>query len=132
MATISKLGDKYRVRYDVYENGQRKQRNKSFDKAKDAKAFAAEVEHELQTGTYANAGKITVEAYLDQYFDTYCAHMRSNTKTAAMGYMKNHIIPSVGQMRLKDLTTLQIQQIYNKMLMTEFKAAKYKTIWLLG
>ncbi len=98
MATISKRGDKYRVRFDVYENGQRKQRN--------------------------NAGKITVEAYLDQYFDTYCAHMRSNTKTAAMGYMKKHIIPSVGQMRLKDLTTLQIQQIYNKMLMTEFKAAK--------
>ena len=128
MATISKRGDKYRVRYDAYENGQRKQRNKSFNKAKDAKAFAAEVEHELQTGTYANAGKITVEAYLDQYFVTYCAHMRPNTKTAAMGYMKKHIIPSVGQMRLKDLTTLQIQQIYNKMLITEFKAAKYKTI----
>ena len=54
--------------------------------------------------------------------------MRPNTKTAAMGYMKKHIIPSVGQMHLKDLATLHIQQIYNKMLTTEFKSAKYKTV----
>ena len=37
MATIKKRGDKYRVRYDVYENGTRKQRNKSFSRAKEAK-----------------------------------------------------------------------------------------------
>lgn len=65
MATINKRGDKYRVRYDVYENGVRKQRNKTFTKAKDAKAFAAEVEHELQAGTYTNAGKLTVEASVE-------------------------------------------------------------------
>lgn len=128
MATISKRGNKYRVRYDVYENGVRKQRNKSFSKSKDAKAFAAEVEHELQAGTYANAGKMTLNEYLDQYFETYCAHMRPNTKTAAEGYMKKHIIPIIGQMHLKDVTTLHIQKIYNKMLKTEFKAAKYKEI----
>ncbi len=128
MATINKRGDKYRVRYDVYENGIRKQRNKSFSRAKEAKAFASEIEHEIQTGTYANAGKLSLEEYLKQYFDTYCAHMRPNTKTAAEGYMKKHIIPIIGQMHLKDVTTLHIQKIYNKMLKTEFKAAKYRKI----
>ena len=108
MATIEKRGDSYRVRYQVYENGLRVQKNKSFKRSKDAHAFATEVECNIQAGLFADAGKMTLAEYLTMYFDTYCAHMRPNSKRAAQQYMNNHIIPVIGGVRLKALTTLQI------------------------
>lgn len=128
MATIDRRDDKYRVRYSVYENGQRKQRNKTFDKARDAKAFAAEIEHAIQTGSYSYSGKLTLAEYLREYFDVYCSHMRPNTLTASRNYMEQHIIPHIGNIQLKALTTLQIQKVYNTIVETAYSPAKYKDI----
>ena len=71
--------NRFRVRYDVYENGKRIQRNKSFPSSREAKEFAAKVEHEIDTGLYSYARKVTLAAVLKEWLEVYCVHLRPNS-----------------------------------------------------
>lgn len=126
MATIEKRGDKYRVRYAVYEDGKRIQRNKSFAKSKDAKDFAAKVQHKINTGNYAYARGVTFGEYLRDWMDTYCQHLRPNALADIKVSIDKHIIPALGNTPLDRLTTTAIQKFYNKLLETEYRKAVYE------
>ena len=70
---------RYRVRYDYYANGERKQRARTFKSSKGANAFLVKVEHSINTGMYADACGFTVGQYLDLWLDTYAVNVRPNS-----------------------------------------------------
>ena len=128
MATIDKRGNMFRVRYDVYENGKRIQRNKSFPSSRETKEFAAKVEHEIDTGLYSYARKVTLAAVLKEWLEVYCVHLRPNSLADMETAINTHIIPYIGNVPLEHVTTGLIQRLYNDMMKREWRPAIYKEV----
>lgn len=124
---ITKSGEyRWKVRYDVYENGTRRQKTKTFATSKAAKAYQAEVEHSINTGMYADARGLTLGAYLDIWIDTYTAHNKPNAVRGYRNVINNHLKPRIGGVKLESLTATIIQKAYNDILHTEYQAARYE------
>lgn len=132
MATIEKYktdsgAARWAVRYDVYENGKRKQKKRAFKTSKEASAFRAKVEHAIHTGMYADARGLTVGEYLDLWVKVYTTNLRPNSLRGYQNVIEKHIKPRIGGTRLESLTKIAIQDMCNDILATEYLPAKYRT-----
>lgn len=114
------------VRYDVYENGIRKQRKRSFKTAKEANAFRSKIENDINHGLYTDSRGFTVGEYLRHWFDTYSTNLRNNSKKEYKNNIERHLIPRIGNIFLDKLTTAAIQKAYNDLLQTEYQPPKYE------
>ena len=131
MASIDKFKtlsgeSRYRVRYDYRDNGERKQRTRTFKSSKEANAYLVEVEHSINTGMFSDARGYTVGQYLDLWLETYAVNVRPNSKKNYSVCIEHHIKPRIGGMRLENLSTIAIQRMYGEILRTEYQRAKYK------
>ena len=60
------------------------------------------------------AGNDTVESWVKTWYEVYMEpRLRATTKDLYSGYIRNHIVPSIGSIRLDKLTTIQLQRFYN-------------------
>ena len=116
---------RYQVRFDVYTNGQREQKKKSFKTSKDASAFRSKVEHAINTGMYADARGLTVGEYLDLWVNTYTANIRPNSEKSYRAIV-NHVKQYIGNVHLENLSTLAIQKMYGDILKEEYNPARYE------
>ena len=116
---------RYQVRFDVYTNGQREQKKKSFKTSKDASAFRSKVEHAINTGMYADARGLTVGEYLDLWVNTYTANIRPNSEKSYRANV-NHVKQYIGNVHLENLSTLAIQKMYGDILKEEYNPARYE------
>ena len=107
-------------------NGARKQKAKSFSSAKAAKDFAATTESAILTGRYSDAHGITVGQYLDTWLTTYTINIRPNSLRGYQNAVDVHLKPRIGSEPLEYLTTAKIQGVYNSILKTEYRPAKYE------
>lgn len=105
------------MRWAWYENGIRHGSRKQFDKARDAKAFAAEIGTKAQQGLMTKVPQITLCEYLLDWLDTYNVGVRDNTYSDYQINITKHIIPRIGGVR-------DIQKAYNNLLRTEYRPGK--------
>lgn len=76
------------------------------------------------------SGKYTVAEWVRLWFETYSKpSIREQTAYYYNNYIEKHIVPGIGSIRLDKLTTLQIQQFYNK-LKTSGRVQRYTHIEL--
>lgn len=76
------------------------------------------------------SGKYTVAEWVRLWFETYSKpSIREQTTYYYNNYIEKHIVPGIGSIRLDKLTTLQIQQFYNK-LKTSGRVQRYEHIEL--
>ena len=76
------------------------------------------------------SGKYTVAEWVRLWFETYSKpSIREQTAYYYNNYIEKHIVPGIGSIRLDKLTTLQIQQFYNK-LKTSGRVQRYAHIEL--
>ena len=68
----------------------------------------------LDDGTYIAPNKMTVAQWLDTWQADYLKGVKPSTVSSYQATIKNHIMPSIGAIRLDALTTLDIQEFYNK------------------
>ena len=72
---------------------------------------------EIDEGTYSDASKYTVSEWLETWLDTYVKPaVKDFTLDSYSNICRNHIIPSLGKLKLKELKTTQIQKFYNLLL----------------
>ena len=72
----------------------------------------------------------TVESWIKLWYETYAEpRLREKTKSYYRNYIDNHIIPGLGKIPLKKLTTIQIQKFYND-LQKNGRVQRYKHIEL--
>jgi integrase len=128
MASISKKGNKYIVRWTILQNGKRCWRRRSFDLKRDATQFKTELESDSISGRQCEYSKVRLEDYLHDFFDQCSANLTGNTEHCSRRYMDNHIIPRIGNIRVRDLTAMDIQKAYNDILATPYRAAETKKI----
>ncbi len=76
------------------------------------------------------SGKYTVAEWVRLWFETYSKpSIREQTAYYYSNYIEKHIIPGIGDIRLDKLTTIQIQQFYNR-LKTSGRVQRYEHIEL--
>lgn len=91
----------------------------------DVKQKLNEFIENLKKGNYIQTNDITVSGWLKKYIEVYCAKRAETTIEGYQRYIKNHINPVIGDIKLKDLRPLHIEKFYNQ---EREKGFKEKTI----
>lgn len=74
------------------------------------------IEHARQVDV-VKSGKYTFGQWMDLWYESFCViHVRPSSHQTYRGYIKNHIKPHLGRVKLEALTTLQLQRFYSKLL----------------
>lgn len=119
--TITKRPDRKSYMAQIYVNnpitGKRKRKTKYFEKEKDALKWLNKIKYEIQTGTYNQEINITVEEWLKTWLDEY---KKNSIKVGTYGnyknYLKNHVYPHIGSIKLQKLEIHHLQSLYNRLL----------------
>ena len=73
--------------------------------------------NDLRTNTYIEPCKVTLYEWLCTWLDNYCRNqIRATTLINYETYVERHIKPTIGGIKLCDLSTLILQQFYNERL----------------
>lgn len=80
-----------------------------------------EIENQVYKNTFVDSGNTTIESYLNEWIDIYCTELEETTQALYRMYIKVHIIPELGYLKLKELLPAHIQRFYNKKLKGGYK-----------
>lgn len=131
--TVTKGGKPYtywEARFTVGfdpQTGKQLQRSISGKTQKEVAQKLREVTAELDQGSYQEPTKMTLGEWLEIWLKEYSANLKPMTLQTYSEQVKNHIIPELGRIKLKDLKTHMIQRFYNSMTTGE-KPLSAKTI----
>ncbi len=117
---IRKRGSKYSIVVDIGKNpatGKRQQKWFSgYRTKKEAQADLARIINELEQNTFILPSTDTLSEYLQYWIEQRKPNLSPTTIYGYKSMMKNHIIPSLGQVELNQLKPLHIQEYYNNKL----------------
>ena len=96
-------------------NGKRE--SKTFRAKKDASAWLLEKRDEVSKGTHIESNKIKFKEYAETWLNDKIREGKKNTTiTGWKLYLDKHILPSLGNTVLKDITTVMINKFYDEKL----------------
>lgn len=110
----------------IYQNGIRGDRQRTFDYLRNANKFKTEIEADSAAGRQCEYSKITFAEYLLAFFDIFSADLTGNTEHCNRHMMANHIIPRLGDIRVRDLSATDTQKAYNDTMFTPCRMAEIK------
>lgn len=113
-----------RVELPPDKDGKRKRKYVYADKRAECQRKVNELVYQLECSDFADAGRLTVDAYMKQWFSTYCISLAASTQQGYENYVFNHINPYFAGFRLKSLKPIHIEEFYN----SERRKYKEKTI----
>ena len=89
----------------------------------------ASVINALDMGTYQRPSKITVEQWMGEWLDTFCANkIKPLTYASYHGIIKKHINPNIGSVKLQSVQGIHIQRLYNAMIKNGLSAKTVKNV----
>jgi integrase len=92
---------------------------------RDAAQALANALHERDTGTDLSPGRLTVADYLRRWLRDYAAHrVAPSTLVRYRSIIKEHLIPALGSLRLRDLRPAHIEEAYGGFLGPKGRADK--------
>ena len=110
----------WRLRYDgpPDANGKRKQISETVrGNKKDAQRVLRERLTAIENGSFVVKSRETVAEFMQRWLETYVATNTSlRTQQGYLHYVRRHINPTLGHVRLQSLTPSQIQGMYGDML----------------
>jgi integrase len=103
----------YRASYWVHTSDGPKRRYISAKTKKEVARKLREILHAMDSGTFVDAGQLTVEEYLDRWLkDSVKDTVRTSTYQRYEQVVRLHLIPSLGRLKLKDLNPVHVQRLY--------------------
>ena len=107
MAYIQKRDNKWVARYRTPAG---KERSKSFTRRIDAQRYLDHIEVDKVRGTYVDPrlGKRRFKDWSDEFWAT-TAHLRNSSRARDESYLRNHILPTFGDLPLSAIDNLMIK-----------------------
>ena len=108
MASIQKRGKKYAVIY-TYEDSTQTKRQKweSFTTKKEALARKAQVENEINNGTFIPPSNVTVAEFLKDFVELYGSKRWGlSAYSGNTGLIDNYINPILGEYNIQDINQI--------------------------
>lgn len=87
--------------------------SKYFKTQGDARKWLLTIRTQIIDGLNLAGAQTTLKDFLEHWMKSYASSVRPNTFISYKGVIYNHIIPTLGKIKLKDLRTDQIQALYN-------------------
>ena len=119
MSHLRKMGDKkWKIIIDLGkdENGNRQRKYKTVNVAQpEAKRIMSRMEAELLDKPDLN-GEIKLKEHLREWLEYYSSNLASTTVDSYKGQIEPYLIPELGNIKLKNLTTKKIEDHYQNML----------------
>lgn len=115
MASIMKRGSAYSVRYTYTDHrGKACSGWESFKTKKEAQERKVTIEKELQDGTFLVPDSMTVQELLEKWIPIQSSKHKwaPKTYTQTVAMVQNLIVPYIGQRKLQDLRTYDIEEFY--------------------
>lgn len=97
------------------DNGRRISRD--FKTKPEAQTWLHKMHGELENGFNYQGSKVTLSQYLQQWLETARVTLRLKTSYQYEQIIKNHILPHLGSIQLKDLSLLLIEQLYSDLVL---------------
>ncbi|MEU5834033.1 site-specific integrase [Streptomyces diacarni] len=106
-------GKRWVVRYREPGGRGARQREKSFDRKRDAVDFATRVEHDKRTQVYIDpdAGKVTLRVFVQEWLET--ISVSDGTWESYERIWRLHVLPQLGRKLLSQVTAADIEKLYN-------------------
>ena len=97
--------------------GKLKRLTRYFKTRQEAQAWLAEVQHQMNTGSFVEPNKVTVADWLDRWLEVYVKpKVRAKTYHGYRDAARLHIIPKIGHIPLTQLQAGDLQMLYNEKL----------------
>lgn len=80
---------------------------------KEVKQKMQAISSSIADRTYLAPSEMTLSAWIDTWLADYCPHVKYQTKKHYIAQCNAHIKPSLGQTKLSELSSPQIQKFYN-------------------
>lgn len=94
-------------------DGRRRQRKKSgFKSQRGAERYLTSALASIDQGSYVSTDSGTVGQFLLDEFLPSQGHLRASTRRTYEGYLRNRIVPGIGQVQLGDLRPSHLQRLY--------------------
>ena len=68
----------------------------------------------VDTGTYVEPSKLTVEQWLNTWLEDYCKDIKMRTLDKYRSTVRLHLIPALGKIKLSALNKIQVQHAFNR------------------
>ncbi len=111
--TITKRNGKYRAQISL-PNGERT--GKTFPTKAEAEKWIRDQQQKLDQGFDFQGSKITLAEYLPKWLQTRMIDLRPKTAHQYEQVIKNHILPNIGNIALKDLNLARIEKFYSDLI----------------
>jgi integrase len=106
MGHVQKRGEgRWRARY---RDPVGKERSKSFDTQRDAKAWLRETEQAIATGDWVSPDTETVKWWADKWYET-TATRALNTQRAYRSALRRHVLPEFGHLRVDHVDRIAVR-----------------------
>lgn len=92
-----------------------KAKSKTYHSRIEAEKARRRITAAIDAGTYVDPKKILLEDWLTEWLKTYCCHIKPGTLIQYEGYVKNHISPELGKIRLCNLMPHRVQRFINEL-----------------
>ncbi len=89
----------------------RRERQGGFATQREAQAALIDLLDRVQKRTHVDTGKLTVAEYLDQWMAGKVS-LRSSTRRSYTEHIRLYLAPGLGQHRLANLTTADVEELY--------------------
>ena len=70
---------------------------------------------EIESGEFIDETNMTVEQWMMEYINVYVMDVKESTMSGYMTSIRQHIIPALGNIKVKELTPIQVQRFYNSL-----------------
>lgn len=106
------------IKYNTAD-GRRTYSKKGFVTKKEALKHEAEMKMKLSNPAYSpvavSRGKITVKEYLEEWIENHSRNLRPSTAASYKGHIKNHIVPYIGHVQLKQVTAPLLDNLFQQL-----------------
>jgi len=96
----------------------KKKKKRGFKTKKEAEAAMAEMQNDLNKGTYIEPSKALYSSFMADWLKDKQTKVKRRTLETYTGLVNNHILPFIGNIELSKLTPRHIQDLYNKLFET--------------
>ena len=89
-----------------------RQKSKYFHSQREARDWLKLTQTQIDNGLKLSTANVDLATFLNKWFDAHKLSVRPNTSALYWQMLDNHIIPSLGKMKLKDIRPDHIQNFY--------------------
>lgn len=115
---------------DRVENGKRKQTKKrGFKTKREAEKAYVEAKNELNKGTYIEPSRLLYSTYLEEWMRNRKSNLGKQTFEVNMGFIKCHILPSLGNVILSNIRPATIQSFITELVEKGLAPSTVKRIY---